>query len=77
MPAPAANHSGVDHAFIKKEIGIKMQSGLKARRVRNWTHDYSHRVIYRMEADGALNARMEKIIRAKTRSMAWRFALVK
>ena len=44
-----------------------MQSGLKARRVRNWTHDYSHRVIYRMEADGAFNARIEVIIQAKAR----------
>lgn len=43
----------------------------------NLTHDFPYRIIYALEADGALKARIEGTIQNKARSMEWRFEAVK
>ena len=39
----------------------------------NLAHDFPHRVMYWMEADGAMKARIEGTIQGKARGMEWRF----
>jgi Domain of unknown function (DUF6265) len=43
----------------------------------NLTHDFPHRIIYWLEADGALKARIEGTINGKERGMEWRFEKAK
>jgi uncharacterized protein YndB with AHSA1/START domain len=39
----------------------------------NLAHDFPHRIMYWMEADGAMKARVEGTIQGKARGMEWRF----
>ena len=39
----------------------------------NPAHDFPQRVMYRVEADGAMTARIEGVIQGKERGMEWRF----
>lgn len=43
----------------------------------NLAHDFPHRIMYWMEADGAMKARVEGTIQGKARGMEWRFAAKK
>ena len=43
----------------------------------NLAHDFPHRIIYWLEADGVLKARIEGTINGKERGMEWRFEKVK
>lgn len=39
----------------------------------NLAHDFPHRIMYWLEADGAMKARIEGTIQGKVRGMEWRF----
>ena len=43
----------------------------------NLARDFPHRVMYWMEADGAMKARIEGTIQGKARVMEWRFEVSK
>ena len=43
----------------------------------NLAHDFPHRVIYWIEADGAMKARIEGTVQGKARGMEWRFEAAK
>ncbi len=43
----------------------------------NLAHDFPHRIIYSLEADGTLKARIEGTMQNKARAMEWTFQAVK
>ncbi len=53
--------------FKMKEVGDKKVV------FENLAHDFPHRVMYWMEADGAMKARIEGTIQGKAKGMEWRF----
>ena len=57
--------------FKLKEIGEKKVV------FENLANDFPHRVIYWIEADGAMKARIEGAIQGKPRGMEWRFEALK
>ena len=57
--------------FKLKEIGDKRVV------FENLAHDFPHRVIYWIDADGAMKARIEGTIQGKVRAMEWRFDVLK
>ena len=62
----------------KTPVELKLKELLDKRVLfENLAHDFPHRIIYSLEADGALKARTEGTIQNKARSMGWRFEAVK
>ena len=57
--------------FKLKELGDKRVV------FENLANDFPHRVMYWMEPDGAMNARIEGTMQGKARGMEWRFLLTK
>lgn len=53
--------------FKMKELGDKKVV------FENLAHDFPHRILYWIEADGAMKARIEGTIQGKARGMEWRF----
>ena len=53
--------------FKLKELGDKRVV------FENLAHDFPHRIIYWLEPDGAMKARIEGTIEGKARGMEWRF----
>ncbi len=57
--------------FKQKELGDKRVV------FENLTHDFPQRVMYWIESDGAMKARIEGTIQGKARGMEWRFEATK
>ena len=57
--------------FKQKELGDKRVV------FENLTHDFPQRVMYWIEPDGAMKARIEGTIQGKMRGMEWRFEATK
>ena len=57
--------------FKLKELGDKRVV------FENLAHDFPHRILYWLEPDGALKARIEGVIQGKERRMEWRFERAK
>ena len=57
--------------FKLKELGEKRVV------FENLANDFPHRVMYWMEPDGAMKARIEGTAQGKTRGMEWRFEITK
>ena len=57
--------------FKLKEIGDKRVV------FENLSHDFPQRVMYWIETDGAMKARIEGTVQAKARAMEWRFEATK
>ncbi len=57
--------------FKLKELGDKRVV------FENPTHDFPQRVMYWMEPDGAMKARIEGTVQGKVRGMEWRFEQIK